>query len=332
MIEWFMASRGEFAALGAAICWVFTSLWFAAAGRRIGAIKVNLFRIWLALGMLAIIHRVQFGVWWPDLDAGGLTYLAVSGVIGLVIGDQLLFIALVDVGSRLATLLMTLAPPVTTVLAWIVLNEHLGPAAILGIAITVSGIAWVVIERPAGAQAYPHRHRVRGITFGLIAGVCQAIGLILAKLGMGHTPDGVAGLVDPWSATLVRMAFSAVGISLLVGLLRARSRPESRMAMDISPETEHVPPLPAKPRSIWPMALLCVLLGSIAGPVLGVWLSMVGVDEADAGVAATLMSMSPVFILPFAVWVEKEHLSWRAILGALVAVGGVAVLTLAPQS
>ena len=80
------------------------------------------------------------------------------------------------------------------------------------------------------------------------------------------------------------------------------------------------------------MALLLVLLGTMAGPVLGVWLSMVGVEETDAGVAATLMSMSPVFILPFAVWVEKERLSWRAILGALVAVGGVALLTLVPRA
>lgn len=65
------------------------------------------------------------------------------------------------------------------------------------------------------------------------------------------------------------------------------------------------------------------------GPVVGVWFSLVAIDRSPAGIAATLMSMTPVLILPLAVWIEKERLSWRAVAGAAVAVGGVAILTMA---
>lgn len=324
IVVFLQAKSGELAALGAAMCWVFTSLSFAAAGRRIGPVAVNLSRILLALVILLASHRMVFGAWWPDLDATSMAYLALSGVIGLSIGDQFLFTALVDVGSRLATLLMTLAPPVAALLAWPILDEPLGWLAVLGIAVTVFGIGWVAIERPEGSQGSVHRHRVRGTIFGLLAGVCQAIGLILAKLGIGHTRPEIASLVNPWTATLVRMAFAAAGICVLAGLTHLvlrRSKPEEVMA--VSPESEHLRP-PAKG---YGPAVGFVVFGTVFGPVVGVWLSMVAVDLTDAGIAATLMAMSPVFILPFAVWLEKERLSWRAVLGAAVAVAGVMLLT-----
>lgn len=327
----FLQSRiGELAALGAAMCWVFTSLTFAAAGRRIGSVAVNLIRILLALVILGCVHRVLFGIWIPRLDGVTVWYLGLSGLVGLAIGDQFLFTALVDVGSRMATLLMTLGPPVAALLAWPVLDEPLGWLAMAGIAVTISGIGWVVMERSGGAHPHSHRHRVRGMVFGVLAGICQAIGLVLAKLGMGHTRLEETQLVPPLTATLVRMAFAAAGICLLAGVLRLVLRNRSSRVIDISPETEHIPaPLgEVKRRGQWRLAIGLILIGTVLGPVTGVWLSLVAVDLTDTGVAATLMAMSPVFILPFAVWLERERLSWRAVIGALVAVGGVVLLTI----
>jgi drug/metabolite transporter (DMT)-like permease len=47
------------------------------------------------------------------------------------------------------------------------------------------------------------------------------------------------------------------------------------------------------------------------------------------GVAQTLMALPPVLILPLARVIYKEHISVRAVLGAGVAVGGVALLFVA---
>jgi drug/metabolite transporter (DMT)-like permease len=322
---------GELAALGAALCWVFTSLAFAAAGRRVGPTAVNLIRILLALIVLAAIHRVMFGRWVPPVDRDGLWYLAASGVIGLSIGDQLLFSALVDVGPRISTLLMTLAPPVAALLAWPLLDEKLGAVAIVGIAVTLAGIAWVVIERPAGASRTAHHHRVRGVLFAAGAGVCQAVGIVLAKIGIGHTRVTVDLHLDPLQATLTRMAFAALGIAVLTVILRAVTGGRRLDAsIQVSPEIEHLPgpPPPRRPRSVWPSAMGFIVIGATFGPVLGVSCSLIADDRAEAGIAATLMAMTPVFILPFAVWFERERLSWRAVIGAAVAVTGVSILAL----
>lgn len=329
-----MSSRlGELAALGAALAWVVTSLCFAAAGRRIGAMMVNFLRIMLALVVLASVHRMVLGHWIPGLDRTSVLLLGLSGIIGLVIGDQFLFIALVDVGPRLATLLMTVTPPVAVLLSWRVLDEPLGMWAIGGIAVTIAGIGWVVLERPEGVAAHTHRRYVRGTIFGVLAGICNAVGLVIAKLGMGHMREGVTEFVNPWTATMVRMAFAAVGITLLVIMHKMFRRTDAAEMIDVSPESEHLPLESHSPeQSALCRVILMVVLGTICGPVVGVWLSMVAVDKADTGVAATLMAMSPVFILPFAVWIEKERLSWRAIVGAGVAVVGVVMLTATPPA
>ena len=329
-MSFLLTHLGELAALGAALCWVITSLAFAAAGRRIGATAVNFIRIFLALGALLCINRALFGQWMPAADTRSVILLAVSGLVGLSIGDQFLFTALVDVGPRMATLMMTLAPPVAALLAWPLLAEPLGSLQILGISVTVAGIAWVVLERPQVAREKHRRypHPVRGVVFGALAGVCQATGLVLSKLGMGHVPGVEMAMVDPWTATLYRMIFAAAGITILVAAMRLvqRANQGNRM-IEVSVEAEHLPARPGS-RQV-PFALLMVCIGVTFGPVLGVWNSMVAVDRAEAGVAATLMAMSPVFILPFAVWIEKERISWRAAIGAMIAVAGVSILTLA---
>ena len=319
-------NKGELAALGAAMCWVLTSFSFAAAGRRIGSVLVNLIRTLLALILLFMIHRFVLGIWIPQLDATSVTYLALSGIIGLAIGDQFLFTALVDVGSRMGTLLMTFSPPVAAILAWPILDEPLGWMAILGISVTVLGISWVVMERPEGSQVIEHLHRIRGTLFGVIAGICQAVGLILAKLGMGHARTEEIALIDSWTVTLVRMAFAAIAICLIaICVYRFQRRKKTKVIMEMSPETEHLPQLRKQIRLT--DAYLLVMLGTIFGPVIGVWLSMVAVDRTDAGIAATLMALSPVFVLPFAAWIEKERLTWRAMVGALIAFAGVVLLT-----
>ncbi len=333
-LSFFHGHLGELAALGAALCWVFTSLAFAAAGRRIGPTAVNFIRIFLALAVLACIQRLWFGQWAPPIESHGLLLLGLSGLIGLTIGDQFLFTALVYIGPRLTTLLMTLAPPVTALLAWPLLGESLGLIQIVGMVITLAGIAWVVLERPEGkghGRSADHPYRIRGVILGAIAGACQATGLVLSKLGMGHVPRGGEPTqhIDPWAATMFRMAFAAIGIVILVSAMHlVRRAGRNGRDIPVSTEAEHLPPgRLASGRGVLAFALLMVCVGVMFGPVLGVWNSMVAVDRAEAGVAATLMAMTPVFILPLAIWIEKERISWRAAIGAMIAVAGVAMLT-----
>ena len=296
---------GSLAATGAALCWVFTALSFAAAGRRVGSAVVNTSRLVIAVVILGVVHQLVFGTWWPQASWVAVAWLAASGIIGLGLGDQLLFQALIDVGSRVSTLLLTLAPPVTAILAWPILDEALGIMAVLGMAITLGGIVWVVNERRSELH---HPHPRRGVLFGAAAGIAQAVGLIFAKLGMDHMG---AGSVDPWSATLVRMVFGMAMAFLL--LLVIRIQRSTQVDQGKVPGTRST-------------AMGFIFIGAIFGPVLGVWLSLVGIEKVETGIAATLMSLSPVFIIPFAAWVERERVTRRAVVGTIISIVGVAIL------
>ena len=338
------AGAGELAALGAASFWVVTSLAFAAAARRIGPTMVNLLRMLAALCVLLVVHRLWFGALLPSADFTLWFWLGISGLVGLAIGDQLLFTALVDIGPRLSTLFMTLAPPVTAIVAWPVLGEPLSWIAILGISVTISGVAWVALERPERPTVRRTMHHRpprsgRGMLCGALAGACQASGIILAKKAMLHAEaEGI--VLHAWSVTLLRMVSGVIGIVTLVALLQlhrriGRSSRRSKASfvrdmdeiIEVSAESERLPP----PRttffeSAWPFALAMIAIGVAFGPVCGVWLSMVAVGRTKTGIAATLMSMTPVFILPFAAWIERERITWRSVLGACVAIAGVAIL------
>lgn len=321
---------GEVAALGTATCWVFSSVVFAGASRRIGPTAVNVTRMFIALAIVLAIHRIVFKTWFPSVDSTGLAYLAVSGLIGFAIGDQFFFGALIDIGPRLATVLMTLTPPVAALLAWPLLHEPLGASAILGMIITLAGIAWVALERPDPTAGKPHPHRWRGLFAGSMAAICQACGLIFSKVGIGHTRLPAEQFLDPWSASLVRLTFGAMSIGVLAAIRRAGRSAAVEIELSHLPENQAknaTDGLSGRWKNQWPMALVLLSIGAILGPVVGVWFSLVAIDHAKAAVASTLMAMTPVLILPVACWVERERISWRAAIGAVIAVVGVAILT-----
>ncbi|HNQ24142.1 MAG TPA: DMT family transporter [Phycisphaerae bacterium] len=307
---------GPAAGLLASCLWTGTSLLFTAASRRLGPTAVNALRIWVAVLLLAGVFWLRTRSWVPSLEPQQVLYLALSGVVGLSIGDQALFTAYVDVGPRIAMLVMATAPLMATLFGWLGLGETLGPWAWGGVILTIGGVTWVVLERPAQARPAPPGLRVRGVTLAFVATVCQAGGYLLSKQGMGHGWLPEDRHLDPQAATLVRMFFAGLGmlpILLLHGWRQHRRRAEGVVPVRVGSPSAGV---------------LLALGGAVAGPTLGVWMSLVATDRAPLGVAQTLCSLPPVFILPFAVLIHKEHISARAVLGALIAVGGCALLFL----
>lgn len=295
-----MEHLGEIAALATATMWSFGSLLFTAAGRRAGAFGLNQFRITLALVFLTtILFLTGAARQFPHLSNPGVIWLAVSGVIGLTLGDLGYFGSLVLLGPRLATLMAALAPPITAVVAVPLLNERLGAQAVVGMILTMGGVAWVVLERPVVDT--PHGHRVRGVMLGVLAALGQGVGLVLAKRGMAHG-------IDPLPANTIRMTAATLSIwiiALLAGRLAAH-------------------------RAVWTdrTARWSAVGATLLGPTFGVWLSLVAARYTKAGIAATLMATVPVIILPLVIIFHKEKVSLRAAFGAVLVVAGVAIIFL----
>ncbi len=293
---------GEVAALLSALLFSFTAVIFTQSSRRVGSMVTNRIRLLIALLYLLIINLILFGQPLP-IDAGieRWVWLSLSGVIGLALGDMFLFRAYEHIGARLGMLLLSLAPIIGALLAWLLFGEVLRPGQIAGIAVTLLGIAWVVTTRPAENSNQPHVDG-RGLLFGVLAATGQAVGLVLSKQGM-------RGDFSPFAGNAIRMLAAAVAFWLMT--FAQRQARETIAAIRLN-------------RSV----LKLIAIGAFIGPVLGVSASLLAVQHAEVGVASTLMALSPVFLLPISYIVFKERFGWQTVAGTIVAMIGVALLFL----
>ncbi len=295
----FMSRIGEFAALMTAVFWTFSAIAFERASRRAGSLSINWLRLLLGLVMLSIFTLFTRGQLLP-LDAPGRTWLwlSISGLVGFSIGDLALFEAFVVIGSRISMLVMAAAPPLTVLFGWLFLGETLSGLSLLGMAITLGGICLVCLERGDGEKKLSHP--VKGVFLAAVATLGQAIGLIMSKYGMGT--------YSPFAATQIRIIAGLAGFSLIF----LYTKRWSKIALAL------------KNRKV----MVLTTSGALFGPFLGVSFSLLAVQRTMAGVAATIMATVPVLIIPPAVLLMHEKVTLREVIGAVMAVAGVALLFL----
>ncbi|HSQ35778.1 MAG TPA: DMT family transporter, partial [Candidatus Binatia bacterium] len=198
---------GEIAALLTAVCWTFNSVVFTRAGRRVGSVTVNAMRLWVAFPALVLLHLLLFGTPFPfAIEVDRFLYLGISGVIGFVIGDAMLFESFLLIGPRLAMLLSLLVPVFGTFLAWAFLGENLLAIEMLSILVTIAGVAWVVAEKTAPAvdpaAGTPPKFAL-GVWLAVGGAAGQALGLLFSRLGL-------AGGYSAISATQVRVGVAGL--------------------------------------------------------------------------------------------------------------------------
>jgi drug/metabolite transporter (DMT)-like permease len=301
---------GETAAVCTSVLWTVTSIFFASASRRIGALSVNAYRIVVAVLLLGGTHLIAFGTLEPSANNAQWFYMGLSGIIGLALGDFGYFSALALIGPRRGVLLMSMAPVFSSLFAYFILDEILGLWAIVGIAITLTGVCVVILEREdlSGEASVSRRQKTLGVLFGLGGSLGQGIGLVISKYGMMTVANDPSAPLNPLSATLIRMIAATFSIWLFTIATGRLSK-----VIESSKDGK---------------AITRTIGGAATGPFLGVWLSMVAVTYTVAGVAATLMSLMPVMIIPVVWIVYKQRTSWRGMVGAGIAVVGVAILFL----
>ena len=303
MAEFIGTHIGELAALITSVFWAATSTFFTIGGRGVGSVVLNRTRLLLAIFLLLLAHLILRQPLPMDISLDRLFWLSLSGVIGLTVGDALLFQALVMVGPRISMLMMSLAPVIGAALAWLFLGERLNAGQILGISLTIGGIAWVVAERTGRVETQIDRRKyLIGVLFALGGATGQALGLVTAK-------QGLSGDFSALSGTLVRM-LAAAAVLWLITIFQHKVKSTFTQLRD------------------HPRAFNFILLGSITGPTLGVTFSLIAVQNTAVGVASTLMALPPILLLPVSHYVFGERFGWQAIAGTLVAITGVALLFL----
>lgn len=298
---------GEIAGILTAVFWTITSMAFESAGKKVGSLAVNLIRLVMAFFFIGFYSLIARGFFFPtDATLYQWEWLALSGLIGFVIGDLLLFQAFVVIGARISMLMMALTPPFTAFISWLILGEILSPMNLLGMAVTMAGIILVILKREKTEKngqiinKLKSNYSVTGILLALGGALGQATGLVLSKKGMGD--------YDAFSASQIRVLAGIVGFSILFIFMKRWSRVWSAL----------------KHRS----AMKRITLGAFFGPFLGVSFSLLAVQNTEAGVAATLMAIVPVLIILPSIILFKEKINWKEIVGAIITVGGVALFFL----
>jgi drug/metabolite transporter (DMT)-like permease len=293
-----MPYLGELSALLTAFLWSGTSLAFSSAAEKIGSLQLNINRMILAsFFLISTILIMGYSI---DLTSTQFVNLIISGIIGLVIGDSFLFKSFQLLGARISMLLMALSPGMSTILAFFFLDERITFIGIVGILITIGGIALVVLEKNAESK---HRIKSIGIFYGILGALGQSGGLIFAKFAFQE------GHITSFVATFIRILSSVIILLPVVVLLKRYKNPYKTFSQNKS-------------------AFGATLLGTILGPFLGITFSLIAIENTKVGIAATLMSTMPIIMLPMVRYIFKEKLSWRAILGAVISVVGVALIFL----
>lgn len=234
------------------------------------------------------------------IDASGKSWflLFISGLIGFVIGDLFLFQAYVEIGSRIGLLIMACSPPITALASFFILREKLSLVQIIGMFITMGGIALVILTKGEKDQKVKFSHPLRGILFAFLGALGQAFGLIFSKMGMGN--------YNPFAATQIRIIAGIIGFSIVITIRK------------------HWKELLSSLKNI--KAIRYTSIGAFFGPFLGVSFSLLAVQYTSAGIASTITSLSPILIIPVSIIFFKEKVTLKGISGALISIVGVALL------
>jgi drug/metabolite transporter (DMT)-like permease len=229
-------------------------------------------------------------------------YLAVSGVIGLAIGDSFLFRAYQEMGARITMLIMSLSPALAAILGYFFLDEGISVQGILGMLITIAGIGIVVLQ-PSPQEHGAAQATLLGAIYALAGAIGQAVNLLFAKAAFNEGP------IDGFLATLIRIVASIAVLVPAMVLGRRWKNPVLAFAGNRA-------------------ALGYTVAGSVLGPFLGIAFSLIAIAHTSVAIASTLMATVPILMLPLLRLVTGERLSRRAVGGAVVAFAGVALLFL----
>ena len=307
---------GEILSLVVAFSWTATALFADIASHRIGAVPLNLLRMAMSLVFLAALLWVFTGSPYPVYaDGKAWFWLALSGLVGYVFGDYCLFNSYVVFGSRYGQLFMTLAPPVAGIAGWLMLGESMSWRSWLAMLVTLTGIAISILAREGDSHKVTLQLPLKGVLFGIGAGIGQGVGLVLSKIGLeaygAALPADVPAAVSqamPFAGTFIRAVFGLAGFAAILwarkSMGKVRDALHDRKGMTFA------------------------VLTTFFGPFLGVSLSLMAVQYAKAGIASTLMALTPVLIIvPYAI-INKQRITAKQVIGTLVTIAGVALFFL----
>ena len=284
---------GGLAALVSAAAWAFGSILFRRLGEAVSPLGMNLGKGIIGILYLGVMLLV-FGI--EPVTNRAFLFLGISGLLGITLGDTFFFKALLFLGPRLTILIGALGPVFTVILAVVFLQEKLSLLACSGIFLTIIGVSWVLWEQLPGENI--KKNWAFGIKYAFLSILCMSVGIIFAKIGVTSC--------SPLQSTFIRIFWATIGLSIWGGV-------SGQLKNWVIPFKN-----PHLLKFIF-FTVFVVIFG-------GFYLFIFALKYLNASVATVLNSTTPLFILPMTAFILKEKITPRTIIGATVAVCGIALI------
>lgn len=279
------------------------------SARQIGGVEANFWRICIA----AIFLGIWANFFGTRMRGEALPIFAVSGLMGIGLGDTGYFQALTRLGTRRTVLIVQcLTAPSAALIEWFWLGTRLSAAEIIFIAVILVGVA--VAMAPGEHLELPPGSLWKGIMFGIVAAVGGALGAVLSRkayavaFAAGEHPD-------PGTTGYQRVLGGALVPAVILLVVKWRSAQahggifENR-TLQVSRE---------KWARIWPW----VVGNGLAGQTLGVSAMQWALEKTPTGIVTAIIAMTPVVVLPMTRAVDGEKIGTRSLAGAMIGIAGV---------
>lgn len=282
----------------------------------LGGTEANFWRLCFAASLLALYaHLVSSG-----LSGSALPVFFISGCIGFGIGDMALFQALPRLGSRLSVMLtLCLSSPMAALIEWGWLGTELTWAEIVCGVVILGGVALALA--PNRSLRQPRSEVAWGLSFGLVAALCQALGAVLSRKAfamarlVGEEIDGV-------TAAYQRILGGVVVTAMFLLFVKRHSILDTLMGGAETGASVAVQEPAQRWRRAWPW----VLLNGLAGPALGVSCYQWALKTSPTGIVLPIVAITPLVIIPFSYHLEGERPTVRSLAGGALAVVGAVAL------
>ena len=294
-----MIIKGEFFALFTAISWTFSSLTFGKISKEYDTQVANFLRV--TIGTIMVGFVCLFGsrhLFLPtDVTWENLKIISLSGFIGMFLGDLFLFKAYNMIGARVTMLIMALSPIIVSIIDFLFLGVTLYPIQIFAILITYLGIILVIFKTED--KKISLGFSVKGLLYAFLATLGQSLGVILTKLG-STTYDSLA-------TSQIRLGVAIFFFGALV-LYEGKSKETIKMITSKK-------------------ALSLLLIGTFFS-VFGIAALIEAFKSANASIASTISSTSPIIMIPCSILFYKEKIRKNEIIGAIISVVGLSIFFL----
>ncbi len=270
---------------------------YRSQAEEIPALVVSATKMFVALPFMTILILFVFGPALLALPAETVFYLAMSIILGAVIGDTLYLISQERIGVSYAFPIAMSFPIITYFFAMILLGEPFLFFRLIGVFISVAGVVTISRERHTTDDYDMKGFDVLGVGLAMTTAVLYAAGAVILQVGVTDA--------DPITTNFVRVLSGSIAFVPMLGAAFGKGMKRPTRG-----------------------ALKAVAVAGFFGMAIGSLLYVTSVKFAGATITSVVASTAPLFAVPISVFYLKEEVTKKALWGIVMTVLGVVLVVM----